>query len=170
MKTKICFKCGVEKEFSKFYKHPQMGDGHLNKCKECTKTDVKNTYLINVEDIKYVQKERLRSREKYSRLKHKMKPMAHPETKTVSKSLRSRGVDLIGKEIHHWDYNSLLDVFLLNPRAHKLVHKYLKFHEETKMFTSVIDGQLLDTKQKHYELIMQVFSLNTVNYEIETYV
>ncbi len=41
MKIKICFKCKLEKEIKHFYKHPEMGDGHLNKCKECTKKDVK---------------------------------------------------------------------------------------------------------------------------------
>jgi hypothetical protein len=38
---KKCYRCGVEKEVTEFYKHPVNLGGYSNRCKECTKIDVK---------------------------------------------------------------------------------------------------------------------------------
>lgn len=39
MKQKTCFKCQTTKPLTEYYKHPFMGDGHLGKCKDCTRND-----------------------------------------------------------------------------------------------------------------------------------
>ena len=39
--SKVCFKCEILKPLLEFYKHKKMGDGFLNKCKDCTKLDTK---------------------------------------------------------------------------------------------------------------------------------
>lgn len=38
---KRCFKCGETKPLDDFYKHKMMADGHLGKCKDCSKSDAK---------------------------------------------------------------------------------------------------------------------------------
>ena len=45
---KVCFKCGVKQPAHNFYRHPMMLDGHLNKCKECTKKYVRANRLANL--------------------------------------------------------------------------------------------------------------------------
>lgn len=55
---KVCFKCFVEKPLSDFYVHKAMADGHLNKCKDCTKKDVFRHRELNLDRVREYDRNR----------------------------------------------------------------------------------------------------------------
>ena len=171
METKKCFKCGRVLPIEEFYKHPQMADGHLNKCKECAKKDVKDNYKKLIQEEWYVEKQRERGREKYRRLNYRNKKTAHPENRCTRKFLQSKGVSVDGYEVHHWNYHRKNDVFLLGRREHKYVHNYLEFDLENQLFR--YNGELLDTKDKHRRVIIELLKRaaeEIPEYDFEDYV
>jgi hypothetical protein len=67
--VKTCFKCGDPKPLAEFYKHPAMADGHLGKCKACTKKDVATHRQTNLPKIAEYERRRFRDPKRKAKVK-----------------------------------------------------------------------------------------------------
>ncbi|MBS9774731.1 MAG: hypothetical protein KGV59_06205 [Tenacibaculum sp.] len=156
---KKCFKCNQVKSLEHFYKHKKMSDGYLNKCKDCTKVDVKKRYKNVSKSVVWVEKERKRNRDKYKRLnyrnkQHELNKNKKWKNESVYKNLSRDLIKINEYELHHFSYKkeNLTKVFLLKRDRHSQIHQILVFHENSLCFS--YKGKLLDTKEKHEEFLI----------------
>lgn len=148
---KTCFKCNETKPYSEFYKHSQMGDGYLGKCKSCTKTDVtgnRNNNLSYYREYDSIRsktdkrKECLKrtvKKETASRLSrawsqrniHKKRSQSKVQTAISNGMIQKPSRCVICLEEgqiqgHHPDYSKPLEVMWLCVKCHAKIHKYEK--------------------------------------------
>lgn len=172
---KICFKCGEYKKITDYYKHSKMKGGRLNKCKDCTRLDSKKNRELKLNDSDWVEREKMRCRDKYHRLnyKNKYKPTSNNKKATINKYINrypekykakcasNRMPKVDGMEKHHWSYNELYwkDIIYISTKNHNKIHRHMRYCEKTFMYKVSIaidefkEGVLLDTKAKHQQFI-----------------
>ena len=136
---KSCFKCGKSLPLSEFYRHPQMKDGTLNKCKECTKADVRNNYMANHEKYAVYEQKRNKTehrkerivgyqRDKRARNPHKASAYRRVHSAVKSGRLNKKPCVFCGNvkvQAHHHDYSKPLDVVWVCFKCHRE-----KFHNQ----------------------------------------
>ena len=140
MSSKECFKCHTVKPLTEFYKHKQMADGHLNKCKECNKNDATTHRNKNLEKVREYDRARGKESKRLKaateitrawRAEDSRRLVAHSQ---VAKAIRNGTLVrqpcvrcAEAKSIaHHEDYDHPLAVMWLCQACHKQRHKELK--------------------------------------------
>lgn len=132
---KKCFKCGEVKNLSFFYKHKEMSDGHVNKCKECNKKDVRDNRRSNIDYYREYDRNRGSRRTIEDLRKYRREnPKKYYCHKAVSGALKNgiltrptecESCSIFSDSLHghHCDYNKPLDVIWLCPPCHFAWHK-----------------------------------------------
>jgi hypothetical protein len=147
---KTCKTCSKEKPLSSFYVHKKMSDGHLNICKDCTKTRVSKHRALNIEYVKEYERKRatlpkrVEARSNYAKTeagkKAKAKALKKYREKHTDRYFAHRALANAMKdgkvtklpcficgdknvEGHHPDYSRPLDVVWLCNKHHRECHK-----------------------------------------------
>lgn len=146
---KKCIKCGEQKLVDEFYRHPKMSDGHLSKCKTCTKRDVRENrakkadYYKAFDKLRANRPDRVAARIAYqktdagkaasSKAKRNYSarnPVKRKAVNAVNNAVRDGRLAKLPCEIcgakaqaHHDDYGKPLDVRWLCPKHHAEWHK-----------------------------------------------
>lgn len=134
---KRCFKCGDEKPRTEFYAHPQMGDGLLGKCKDCTRKDIRQHRIKNPDKVREYDRARARlpHRQAERTRRHHEYAEANPEKRAahlaLGRAVRDGKIQKLpcafcgendNLEAHHHDYSKPLDVTWLCRPCHRRFH------------------------------------------------
>ena len=141
---KTCFKCKQEKPLFDFYKHKGMADGHLNKCKECTKKDVHEhahgkgrEYRLAYDTTRSKLEHRKKLNNRTSKEYYEKNPSRTKANSKLNNAVKSGKVykwpvcampDCTQTQVvgHHPDYDRPLDVVWLCQSHHKQAHAFKK--------------------------------------------
>lgn len=131
---KTCMKCGKLLPIDEFYKHPQMGDGHLNKCKECCRSDTIQNRRKRIEH--YREYDRSRSslphrrklRKQFLQYQEAIEPEKSKARTAAGNALRDGRIrkepcyfcgSQESLEMHHPDYSQPLRIYWLCRVCHR---------------------------------------------------
>lgn len=144
--SKKCFKCETIKPLNEFYVHPQMADGHVNKCKICNKKDVLKHREKNLEKIRAYDRKRAKLPERIKSCKEISTMWRQADSRrmqchnAVHRAVKKGDLirmpcvkcGAIKSLAHHEDYDKPLEVIWFCQPCHKQRHKDIILLLKTK--------------------------------------
>ena len=129
---KTCFKCKRSLPVREFYRHPEMGDGRLGKCKTCTRSDVAGNRLARRGHYLAYDRARTKGRRKAVWAASSVRAGKHRANTTFGDAVRGGKIkrpercSLCGEggkiHGHHEDYRRPLVVMWVCIPCHKSIH------------------------------------------------
>lgn len=131
MRTKVCFKCDAELPITNFYKHPMMADGHLGKCKACTRYDVRENRKAKATYYNAYDRQRSKNKDRIAKMvaavpEHVRKARYTTRNAVARGKMKKLPCEVCGAEkveAHHLDYSKPLDVMWLCRKHHANLHR-----------------------------------------------
>lgn len=130
---KKCFKCGEVFSLNEFYRHSQMKDGHLNKCKSCSKSDSTENRNKNIDRIReYDRRRGNRQGKDYCKKYREKTPNKYKAHNIVNNAIRDgklfkESCNECGSSdrvhAHHDDYSKPLNIRWLCSAHHSQWHR-----------------------------------------------
>jgi ribosomal protein S27AE len=134
---KKCFKCGEIKDICEYYPHKRMKDGHLNKCKVCTRKDTKEYNVKNIIIVREKNRERSKDRKSVAlRIKSTREwriknPLGHKAQIKLNNQVQAGNIikkpcAKCGSEkvhAHHEDYTKPFEILWLCAACHHAHHR-----------------------------------------------
>ena len=133
--SKVCYVCDVEQPLSEFSEHSGMADGHLNKCKSCTRAYTRNRRMDPVfgEQMREKDRERFQTPERRAyalaqyRSRNAREPGKYQARTAVGNAIRDGRLTrqpcvICGNplsEAHHHDHSKPLEVLWLCFKHHR---------------------------------------------------
>lgn len=150
---KICFKCGITKDRSEFYRHPKMADGLCGKCKDCTRRDNTLNRRAKLDYYQAYDRERgnlshrAKSRKEYATTENGRKALRRAAASWAVRNPRKRAAQVLFRnwmrfhpeawspcvicgsdksQGHHENYDKPLEVVWLCAAHHAERHKEMR--------------------------------------------
>lgn len=153
--SKKCFKCNEIKPISHYYKHSQMADGHLNKCKECTKADTLNNRNDNLEYYQEYDRKRA-NLPKRRRLRKEIAKRwrADPELRKRTCELKKAWSDknVLKRAAHIWTCNAIRDGRIIKKPCEVCGKKKVDAHHDDYNFPTSVRFLCRKHHSEHHKL------------------